>query len=86
MKTIKIIIQSEPAKRYTKKTRQAVVSSSLDPLGLPAAVARAFVCKKLVWSPPPIGRRGMVCVYNMKADTALLPDSGNFRKKAQIQR
>jgi hypothetical protein len=48
------------AKRYTKKTRQAAMSSSLDPLGLPAAVARAFVCKKLVWSPPPIGRRGMV--------------------------
>jgi hypothetical protein len=38
------------------------------------------------WSgaPSPIGRRGMVCVYNMKTDTALLPDSGNFYKKAQI--
>ncbi len=40
-------------KRYTKKTRQVVVSSSLDPLGLPTAVAGAFICKKLVWSPPP---------------------------------
>jgi hypothetical protein len=37
-----------PAKRYTKKTRQAVVSSSLDPLGQPVAVVHAFVCKKLV--------------------------------------
>jgi hypothetical protein len=41
------------AKRYTKKTKQTVVSSSLDPLGLPGAVAHAFVCKKLVWSPSP---------------------------------
>ncbi len=32
----------EPAKRYTKKPRQALVSSSLDSLGLSAAVAHVF--------------------------------------------
>jgi hypothetical protein len=32
------------AKRYTKKPRQAFVSSSLDPLSLSAAVTRVFVC------------------------------------------
>jgi hypothetical protein len=59
---LKEILWIGSAKRYTKKTRQAAMSSSLDPLGLPAAVSHAFVCKKLVWSPPPIGRRGMVYV------------------------
>ncbi len=60
--------QNSAAKRYTKKTRQAVVSSSLDPLGLPAAVPCAFVCKKMVCSLPPHREEVMVCVYNMKAD------------------
>jgi hypothetical protein len=33
------------AKRYRKKPRQALMSSSLDSLGLSAAVAHVFVCK-----------------------------------------
>jgi hypothetical protein len=34
----------EPAKRCTKKPRQAFVSSSLDPLSLSAAVTLVSVC------------------------------------------
>jgi hypothetical protein len=37
-----------PAKRYAKKPRQGFVSSSLDSLGLSAAVTHVFVCKRLV--------------------------------------
>jgi hypothetical protein len=37
---------SVPAKRYTKKPRQALVSSSLDSLGLSAAVAHVFHLQK----------------------------------------
>jgi hypothetical protein len=33
--------------RYTKKPRQAFVSSSLDSLGLSVAVEHCFVCEKL---------------------------------------
>jgi hypothetical protein len=36
------------AKRYRRKPRQALVSSSLDSLGLSAAVAHVFFCKRLL--------------------------------------
>jgi hypothetical protein len=75
----------QPAKRYTKKIRQAVVSSSLDPLGLPAAVTRAFVCKKLVLRSPPHRKEGDgVCVqYESRqvmidATAAFSPNGSNW--------
>ena len=37
---------TEPAKRYTKKPRQTLVSSSLDSLGLSAAVVHVFRLQK----------------------------------------
>ncbi len=76
------MVGASSAKRYTKKTRSAVVSSSLDPLQLPAAVAHTFVCKKTGLEPlPPIGRRGMGCVYNMKADSQCCQITENSAKK-----
>ncbi len=47
--------------RDTKKPRQALVSSLLDSLGLSAAVAHAFVCKRLVWWIH--GGKGLGCEY-----------------------
>jgi hypothetical protein len=49
------------AKRYTKKPRQTLVSSSLNLLGLSEVVAHVFVCKRLVcWIR---GGGGVRCVY-----------------------
>jgi hypothetical protein len=38
----------QPQQRGTKNPQEALVSSSLDSLGLSAAVAYAFVCKRLL--------------------------------------
>ncbi len=43
---LKLTRQSQAAKRYTKKPRQTLVSSSLDSLGLSAAVAHVFHLQK----------------------------------------
>ena len=49
-----------PVKRYRKKPRQDLVSSSLDSLGLSAAVAHVFVCRLLMDS---WGKGVWRCVY-----------------------
>ncbi len=51
------------AKRYTKKPRQALVSSSLDSLGLSAAVAHGFLLQKTSLMDSWGGGWGVCCIF-----------------------